>query len=101
MYICEMFKLIVTKLKNKYFLFSVIAFVWMLFFDRHDLIFQYRLYKKIQQLEQDKLYYQTEIKKLNDERLTLIKNEDALEKYAREQYWMKQPDEDLYIIVND
>jgi cell division protein FtsB len=57
--------------------------------------------KKIQQLEKDKLYYQSEIQRLNEERLMLIKNEDALEKYAREQYWMKQPNEDLYIIVND
>ncbi len=86
---------------NKYFLFLVIALLWMLFFDRHDLMFQYRLQKKIQQLERDKLYYQYEIQKLNEERLMLIKNEEALEKYAREQYWMKKANEDLYIIVND
>jgi cell division protein FtsB len=64
-------------------------------------MFQLRLQKRIQQLEQDKLHYQAEIKKLNNERLMLVKNNEALEKFAREQYWMKQPNEDLYIIIND
>jgi len=89
------------KLKNKYLLVSLIAFLWMLFFDRHDLLFQYRLRRKIKQLEQDKLYYQSVIQKLNEEKIMLIKNPDALEKYAREQYWMKQENEDLYVIVNE
>lgn len=96
-----MFKRVVKFFRNKYVFFSALALVWMIFFDRHDLIFQWRMYKKIQQLEKDKLHYQMEIQKLNEERLMLIKNEEALEKYAREQYWMKQPNEDLYIIVND
>ncbi len=96
-----MIKSALSKFKNKYILFSVIALVWMLLFDRHDLMFQFRMQKRIQQLEKDKLYYQSEIQKLNEERLMLINNKDALEKYAREQYWMKQPNEDLYIIVND
>jgi len=89
------------KLKNKYLLVSLIAFLWMLFFDRHDLLFQYRLRRKIKQLEQDKLYYQSVIQKLSEEKIMLIKNPDALEKYAREQYWMKQENEDLYVIVNE
>jgi cell division protein FtsB len=89
------------KLKNKYLLVSLIAFLWMLFFDRHDLLFQYRLRRKIKQLEQDKLYYQSVIQKLNEEKIMFIKNPDALEKYAREQYWMKQENEDLYVIVNE
>lgn len=96
-----MIKRVVKFLRNKYIFFSVLALVWMMFFDRHDLMFQWRMYQKIQQLEKDKLHYQQEIQKLNEERLMLIKNEEALEKYAREQYWMKQPNEDLYIIVND
>lgn len=96
-----MIKQVIRKLKNKYFVFSLIALIWMLFFDRHDLMFQWRMYQKIQQLEKDKLHYQLEIQKLNEERLMLIKNDEALEKYAREQYWMKHPNEDLYIIVND
>jgi len=96
-----MIRSLLTQLKNKYFLFSLFAFIWMLFFDRHDLMFQLRLQKRIQQLEQDKLHYQAEIKKLNNERLMLVKNNEALEKFAREQYWMKQPNEDLYIIIND
>jgi cell division protein FtsB len=94
-------KNLLRKLKNKYLLVSLIAFLWMLFFDRHDLLFQYRLRRKIKQLEQDKLYYQSLIQKLNEEKIMLIKNPDALEKYAREQYWMKQENEDLYIIVNE
>ena len=94
-------KNLLRKLKNKYLLVSLIAFLWMLFFDRHDLLFQYRLRRKIKQLEQDKLYYQNLIQKLNEEKIMLIKNPDALEKYAREHYWMKQENEDLYVIVNE
>ena len=56
--------------------------------------------KDLKQLARDKEYYLNRIeedkRKLNE----LKTNNDNLEKFAREQYHMKKPNEDLYIIVS-
>lgn len=88
-------------LKNKYILFTIFVLVWMLFFDRHDLFFQWEMSQKIQNMEKDKVYYQAEIQKLNHHKKLLQQHEEVLEKYAREQYWMKKENEDVYIIVSE
>lgn len=87
--------------RNKYILFTAFVLVWMLFFDRHDLFFQWKMNQKIQSMEKDKALYQAEIQKLNHHKDLLLQQEEVLEKYAREQYWMKKENEDVYIIVSE
>jgi cell division protein DivIC len=55
------------------------------------------LNKQLNELEDNKKYYQNEIKK-DDENIKLLKNPDQIEKYAREKYYMKRDSEDIYII---
>ena len=54
--------------------------------------------KKIRSLEKEIKHYQKEIevnsKKLND----LHTDKEGLERFAREEYFMKKPNEDVYII---
>ncbi|MDV7393769.1 septum formation initiator family protein, partial [Arthrospira platensis SPKY1] len=52
---------------------------------------------EINTLEKNKIYYQTEIKQ-DEKQIQLLKNPDYIEKYAREQYFMKRENEDIYII---
>jgi len=85
--------------KNKYFLVITFSLVWMLFFDRYDIFYQMKLRNKIQSLENDKKFYKEEIKRIKQDRILLVSDEDHLETFARERYWMKKPDEDLYIII--
>ena len=55
------------------------------------------LNKQLDELEDNKKYYQDEIRK-DQENIKLLKNPDQIEKYAREKYYMKRDSEDVYII---
>jgi cell division protein DivIC len=82
---------------NKYLLISLLFAVWMLFLDNYSYMDQRQLNKQIDELQDNKKYYQEEIKK-DTQSIKLLKNQDQVEKYAREKYYMKRENEDIYII---
>ncbi len=91
-------KFIPTWLKNKYLLTFIAFTVWMLFFDRNDIFTQLDRRKELKEIEQSTRYYKTEIE-TNKKALADLKiNPTALEKLAREKYFMKRDNEDIYII---
>ncbi len=55
------------------------------------------LNKQLNELEDNKKYYQDEIRK-DSNNIKQLKNPDQIEKYAREKYYMKRDSEDIYII---
>ena len=75
--------------------------LWMTFFDSNDIYTQYTLKKKLNALEQEKLYYQEKIVEVRQDREELLSDEALLEKFAREKYLMKKPSEDMYVIVEE
>jgi cell division protein FtsB len=84
-------------LSNRYVLVLIFAAVWMLFLDNYS-YFEHRvLNKEIKELEDNKEYYIQEIKK-DSTSIKQLKNADQTEKYAREKYYMKRENEDIYII---
>jgi len=86
-------------LKNKYVI-TVVAFaVWMVFFDRNDLISQYSYRQQLEKLEEDKDYYFEEIELNKKNTHELMSNPDNLEKFAREKYLMKKENEEIFLIV--
>ena len=94
-----MFKKILPWLKNKYIFTSLAFLIWMLFFDRNDIISQFELRNKFHQLQEDRAYYIEEIKKDRQEMRDLLTNPKNLEKFAREKYLMKKDNEDIFLIV--
>jgi cell division protein FtsB len=84
-------------LGNRYVIVLAFFIVWMLFLDNTSYMEQRILNKQLNELEDNKKYYQNEIKK-DDENIKLLKNPDQIEKYAREKYYMKRDSEDIYII---
>jgi cell division protein DivIC len=88
-------------IKNPYFLLGFSFLLWMLFFDAEDLVTQYRLRNKLFNLETEKMYYLEQIEKIQQARKGLKSNEDLLEKFAREKYFMKRKTEDLYVVVDE
>lgn len=85
-------------LQNRYYL-TLVAFLFILvFFDRHNLLTQWRLQRAIQRLEDDKSFYKEKIQEAREEAEDF---ELTKEKYAREHYFMKQPNEDVYIIQDE
>lgn len=89
------------KLRNKYFLTILIFLLWMLIFDSSNWLEILATRRRIRQLEADKMYY---IQKIEEDRRKIHElqtNTENLEKFAREQYLMKMPNEDIFIINED
>jgi cell division protein DivIC len=84
-------------LGNRYVIVLVFFSVWMLFLDNTSYMDHRVLNKQLDELDDNKKYYQDEIRKDN-ENIKLLKNPDQIEKYAREKYYMKRDSEDIYII---
>jgi len=84
--------------KNKYLIAFTAVFVWMLFFDKNNLIQQYRLHKQQREMQREKQYYLEEIRRDSTDLHSLQNDLEALERYARENYLMKKEGEDIYII---
>jgi len=85
--------------KNKYLLTIAIFLIWLLLFDSNNLISRYKDLRELRKLKTDREYY---LKRIEADRQKLheLKTDDHnLEKFAREQYLMKKPDEDIYIIL--
>ena len=85
--------------RNKYFLTIIIFLVWLLLFDSYNLIARYKDMRKLHKLKIDKEYYIKRIEADKQKLYELKTDNHNLEKFAREQYRMKKPDEDLYIIL--
>jgi cell division protein FtsB len=80
----------------------IIGFIALLgFFDRNNIFTQIRITQEMNKLKMLEQSYKEEIA-LNKENLhQLMNNPDALEKYARENYFVKRDNEEIYLIVGD
>ena len=74
--------------------------VWMVFFDENSFLNHREFDKEIDKLNREKEYYQSEIKQ-DKELIEKLKNEEDLEKFAREEYKMKKENEEIYLIEYD
>jgi hypothetical protein len=75
-------------LQNRYYLTLVIFLFIMVFLDRHSFWTQWKLWRAQKQLEADRTYYQAKIK-------------GAKEEFAREHYYMKRANEEVFIIQEE
>lgn len=87
------------QLKNRYVITVILFFIWMLFFDSNDIISQIKLRMELGRLKAQQTFYQTKIKEIKASKEELLNDKAALERFARERYWMKKDDEDLFIVV--
>ncbi len=94
-----MYKRIPKVLRNFYFIISFLFLVWMLFFDSNDFITQYQMNKTLSNLEEEKEHYLEKMEEVQKDRKELMSDPKLLEKFAREKYLMKRPNEDVFIIV--
>ena len=75
--------------------------MWMLFFDKNDLLSQYESHQQLSILKQEKAFYTKQTEKVNKDLSELTSNPQQLEKFAREKYLMKKDNEDVYVIVKE
>lgn len=83
---------------NKYLLSFVFMLVWILFFDETDFFVQQSRLNDLEDLKTKTAYYKKEIEIAQQELSDIQNNPEALEKFAREKYFLKRDNEDIYII---
>jgi cell division protein DivIC len=84
-------------LRNKYVL-TIIGFaVWMLFVDRNDFITQISRFKKLTELKSSSTYYDQKIETAKTELEKRKNDPSAYERLARENYYMKRDNEDIFL----
>ena len=82
---------------NPYIAVFIAFLVWMLFFDDNSYLFHQELNTVINEKEAEIELYQSEIEK-DKKDIHKLKNDDNLENFAREEYYMKKDNEEIYII---
>ncbi|MGP1363342.1 MAG: FtsB family cell division protein [Bacteroides sp.] len=86
-------------LSNRYVLVLSLFAIWVGIFDANSLVNILSARSRVKALKEKKEYYQMQIddeeRRLNE----LRTNPENLEKFAREQYFMRRPNEDVYVVV--
>jgi cell division protein FtsB len=96
-----MVRRIFRKLDNRYTWAALAFLVWIVFFDRYNLITRTKTMKELKNAKDQKEYYQKEIEKDLYSIQELTTDTASLEKFAREKYLMKKDDEDIFLIMED
>ena len=84
--------------KNKYFVTALAFLVWIGLFDQNNLVERFRMYRQINELENQKEHYVEEIEQNNRKLKELQSNPANLEKFAREEYLTKKKNEVIFVI---
>ena len=85
-------------IKNKFFIAIAVFIFVMLFFDKNDLFTQMDRNRQLRELLQSKQYFTDQIAEEQTIMDNMKTNPGVLEKFAREKYFMKRDNEDLYVI---
>ncbi len=86
---------------NKYFITVFLFLIWMIFFDNTSFLVINELNNDINKSESQLAYYKAEYKKNDAFYKKLMNNKNEKEKFARENYFMKKPNEEIFILVAD
>jgi len=85
---------------NKYLLIFILFLIWMIFFDTNSFFIHDELNKDIKGLEENNEFYEKEIEK-DKSFIEKMKDSNEMEKYAREKYYLKKENEEIFIIEHE
>jgi cell division protein DivIC len=91
------FKSFLNIFKNKYVLAILAFLVWMTFFDDKSIGFMYNNAMKLKELKKSEKNMANSIEETKAELKLLTSNAKSVEKYAREKFYMKKENEELFI----
>mgnify|MGYP001105883561 FL=1 len=86
-------------LGSKYFIATVLFLAWFVFFDENSFLAHRENKQRLEELTRQKEYYIEKIASDRQKLKDLNAGKEQLEKFAREQYFMSKPDEDVFIVV--
>jgi len=97
----EFYNNYIARLKlNKYCLVIIIFIIIISTIGDSNFYNRYMYDNKIRELEKEIKYYQKEIEHSQNKLYDIQLNRWLLEQYIREEYLMKKPNEDIYIIID-
>ncbi|MBK7108785.1 MAG: septum formation initiator family protein [Bacteroidetes bacterium] len=85
--------------RNKFVFTGFVFIIWMSFFDQNNLLVQIDRLQALNEAKGKADYYLEETEVAKQQLKELLTNEQTLEKFAREKYYMKKPNEDVFVIV--
>ncbi len=86
-------------LQSKYGLTALVALLWVTFAADIDLIHIVRTAYDVNALKQEANRLEAEAERVEMDLADLMTSDEAMERFARERYFMKRPNEDVYRIV--
>ena len=86
-------------LSNRYVLTAAVGLVWVTFISEIDLVYLAKSQLELNRLENQVAHYELEIEATRNQLIDLSSNPERLERFAREKYFMKRDNEDLFRIV--
>lgn len=84
---------------NRYVLTAAVGLVWVTFISEIDLVYLAKSQMELKRLENQVAHYELEIVATRNQLVDLTSNPERLERFAREKYFMKRDNEDLFRIV--
>jgi cell division protein FtsB len=93
-------KLLSIVIRYKFWFTLFIFLIWIFLLDSNNYAYRSKQKSQIEELEIQKAYYLNKIATDSVRLFQLKTNDDILEQYAREEYLMKKPNEDLFIMVD-
>lgn len=94
-------RIISVVLRLKYTLTLIFFVIWIIFFDKNKFSYQWDIFLQIKNLENEKNYYTNEIEKNRLLIHGLTSNLDTMEMIAREVYFMKKENEDIFVFADE
>ncbi len=85
-------------LKNKFFIAFALVVIWLIFFEHHSIIRQWQTGRVIRDLKKERAFYRDQIYEDSIAIREILDDPEALERLAREKYYMKKEGEYIYII---
>lgn len=86
---------------NKFIIATILFLTWIIFFDENSIVAHTESKQQLHDLQNQKEYYKQRITSDKQKLEDLSKGKEELEKFAREQYYMSKPDEDIFIVVEE
>lgn len=87
--------------RNFFILSGSLLAAWLLFFDENNLFNQLSMRSKMRELQKEKEYFTARLEQVKKEQHQLFSNSKNLEKFAREKYIMRKPNEDVYVVIEE
>jgi cell division protein FtsB len=86
---------------NKFVIATLLFLTWIIFFDENSIVAHTESKQQLHDLTQQKEYFKERIASDKQKLEDLNAGKEELEKFAREQYYMSKPDEDVFIVVEE